>query len=1004
MKNKVFVLAVLFLGLGSLSAQSFVGKLNPYPTLNRNSSDTLKILAVLAQFQPDKDDATFGDGTFGSIYSEDYGTTIIDPLPHDVKYFANHMEFAKNYYTKVSGGKLTIDYKILENIVTLSKTMRNYAPPTGDKSNFSNLGEFSKEVWQLTEQANPDLDFSEYDLFLVFHAGVGHDIEVPGSIGNDKDLPSVYLSPKSLRKIYGEDFEGFEVGTNNFKINNTLLMPETESRELKGIGGTTLLELSINGLMVASIASHLGLPDLFDTETGLSAIGRFGLMDGQSIFTYNGLFPPEPSPWEKMFLGWIEPTVINDFKEKEITLTALRAAVDGDTSLVKIPISSTEYYLVENRARDAKEDGCTVTYRIGEREFTRTFSKDFPSFSYYDADTIDGVVVDVDEFDWAVPGDERKIKDNFEDVGIVIWHIDEAVINEKFDDNKINTDKKRRGVKVVEADGIFDIGEKFNTVFGDEVIGEGTKEDTWYRNNTSKVEYYKNRFDGNSTPASVSNTGAKSLIGMYDFSDPKVKMTFKLTFGEKDIKQLASIELKADELKSIAAGSANNSSLFVFGDEKAYRYTADGNLINEIDFVSQYKPVVTSIEDKEVIIGVDGKNIKAIKFNVMSVEEKSFTLDENISAPLVQYQTGADNVSILCGLENGGIKMISVDKDLKIIEIGQQSISLLNPIKQIATDGTTISAISVNKYWNNETGIVELDNEIKSLALTKDSEDVVNAVILSGDNNFDVIRKGAIYSSFVGTNKVNEFALADLIGTGDNQIIFADGNEIKAYNFIGNPIDNYPYQTKDRDEITSQILIAPLDADKSEEFISITEDGKIFGNSGIEAESLTGYPLTAGNTNDYRSILFIDGVNLNLAVVSGKRMSVWKIAEAPASMQWTQQYGNSGNTAFVKSANSENVIKEFFPMDKAYNWPNPVYQGETYFRFFVNEDAKVDIKIFDLAGDMVDDLKGSATGGVDNQILWNVKDVQSGVYFAYLSVTGNSGKSDQKIIKVAVIK
>ncbi|MCK7524864.1 MAG: hypothetical protein MZV64_48290 [Ignavibacteriales bacterium] len=34
-------------------------------------------------------------------------------------------------------------------------------------------------------------------------------------------------------------------------------------------------------------------------------------------------------------------------------------------------------------------------------------------------------------------------------------------------ENKINTDKTRRGVDVEEADGVQDIGEQFTTIFGD---------------------------------------------------------------------------------------------------------------------------------------------------------------------------------------------------------------------------------------------------------------------------------------------------------------------------------------------------------------------------------------------------------------------------------------------------------------------------------------------------------------------------------------------------------
>ena len=63
---------------------------------------------------------------------------------------------------------------------------------------------------------------------------------------------------------------GFPVSNGSFGIKNTMIIPETESRELETITGKFLFEITINGLIVASVASHLGLPDLFDTETGLS--------------------------------------------------------------------------------------------------------------------------------------------------------------------------------------------------------------------------------------------------------------------------------------------------------------------------------------------------------------------------------------------------------------------------------------------------------------------------------------------------------------------------------------------------------------------------------------------------------------------------------------------------------------------------------------------------------------------------------------------------------------
>ena len=303
-----YFLSLLFLifGLGSGTAQSSINYTLNFPSNFSNNNiytaDTLKILAVMADFQVDKDEATFGDGTFGSIYSKDYGNSIIDPLPHNKNYFENHLEFVKNYYTQVSKNKLKIRYTVLPDVVTVSKTMRNYAPPR-NSDDFSNLADYSQEVWELVSSSNPGFDFNSYNLFIIFHAGAGNEITLPGSLGIEKDLPSIFLSNETLKNIFGESFEGFAINNSSFKIPNSMIMPETESRELETISGTFLFEITINGLLCASVGSHLGLPDLFDTETGLSAIGRFGLMDGQGIFAYLGTFPPEPSPRFKIYLG-----------------------------------------------------------------------------------------------------------------------------------------------------------------------------------------------------------------------------------------------------------------------------------------------------------------------------------------------------------------------------------------------------------------------------------------------------------------------------------------------------------------------------------------------------------------------------------------------------------------------------------------------------------------------------------------------------------------------------
>ncbi|MBP1682545.1 MAG: hypothetical protein H6Q27_108, partial [Ignavibacteriaceae bacterium] len=129
---KYFLLSFLVLfELGRLSAQSFVGKLNPYPSTVEKSvfaDDTLNILAIMVNFQQDADGTTSGNGKFGTIYSQNYGNDILDPLPHDKNYFESHLHFVQNYFAKVSKGKLNIEYNVLPDTFSVTDRMRNYSP------------------------------------------------------------------------------------------------------------------------------------------------------------------------------------------------------------------------------------------------------------------------------------------------------------------------------------------------------------------------------------------------------------------------------------------------------------------------------------------------------------------------------------------------------------------------------------------------------------------------------------------------------------------------------------------------------------------------------------------------------------------------------------------------------------------------------------------------------------------------------------------------------------
>ena len=259
--------------------------------------DTLHVLAIMVQFQTDDIALTTGNGTFDLSASTQ---RIIDAPPHDSAYVADLFTFANYYFKKSSHGKQYVAADVLGKVITLPSQMRAYAPIGSTLPMVSMM----EQAWLLADSLYPAFPFQKYTLFVIIHAGAGKDIDFRATYGYDPtpyDIPSLYISAATLRALKGASYTGISLPNHpGMAVNNSVILPETENRMLSSATGDFLFQLGINGLLVSSIGSHLGLPDLFNSKTGGTAIGRFGLMDGQAIFSFSGIFPPQPSAWERL--------------------------------------------------------------------------------------------------------------------------------------------------------------------------------------------------------------------------------------------------------------------------------------------------------------------------------------------------------------------------------------------------------------------------------------------------------------------------------------------------------------------------------------------------------------------------------------------------------------------------------------------------------------------------------------------------------------------------------
>lgn len=997
LKTSIFLLLLVPLTHGQVMQPAVSIQRTVSNSSQPTGTDTIKILAVMAEFQPDNDNTTVGNGTFPSIYSQDYGKQIVDPLPHDRNHFLAHLEFVKNYYQKASNGKQTVVFEVLPNSVTLSKTMRNYSPPI-NSNDFKVMGDFVQETWTLADQANPGFNFKDYNLFFIFHAGVGRDVSLPGSLGNERDLPSIYFNLPALQKFYGSGYQGVPVSGGTFNIKNTGILPQTQNREVSSFNSRFLFQITINGLLVSTVGSYLGLPDLFDTNTGLSAIGRFGLMDGQSIFAYNGAFPPEPSPWEKIRLGWITPVEFSGTL-KDVTISAKNVALLSDTVVLKLRINESEYFLIENRQRDASRNGVTLTLRNGSVNTTKTYAKDTTGFYSYSIDSLTGVLVDVDEFDWALPGS-----------GILIWHIDEKVINEKIADNKVNTDKKRRGVAVVEADGVNDIGEKFRTIFGDEVVGEGTEYDFWFAEN--KADLYKNIFSSTSRPDTRSNEGANSLITMKNFSQNFGRMKMTISLGDSLI-------------KPVIFGKRSNgwvpSQIILTDNGNFYRY---GNLLEEqpndlspgrvIDFDFSSKQVAQTVySSKNYFAGVNGKQVRIAVVDPVTIGLDTLSTNSDITSDPVITSGPTEIPALAVGTSTGVIYRFSL-APLSLIEAVPSTNQV--PVTDLFSSGGTLMFVQSAPSTIYHVGVFKgksilVSGEFKNGVMV-DQSGVIRLIVLESGNTVKIFKNDngtpVLEKEFKlrSSKPVEQISVTDTKRDGNVYINYVAGNELYSVNLENVPADNFPVSIKAGEVFIGKPVSADFIGTGHPELLAFTATGNLYAYDGKTGNLTGGFPLTIGDSLNYTPAFSLANNKIVLQA-SGKSglIAAWELNLNGGTLFYSGKSGNNAGTNSIKIGNGFPVYGSYLPQESVYNYPNPVVSGQTFIRYYVSEDSDISVKIFDLAGDYVAELKGFGQGGMDGEISWNVGNIQSGVYLARVEAKSTvSGKSDYKIIKIAIIK
>lgn len=497
------------------------------------AADTLEVFAFLVQFKQEQPDnsLTTGDGTFGSdVKNKD--SYSLDPVKmrNSVSYWQKHFEFANAYYQAASGGKLAIKARIFpeassgQSVYSLDKPIIDYnrtKKMKGEKTAeyddarsrdymsfvydaVMKVHKSKNSPFSIPLSSNPNTKRA----YMIIHAGASK-LTDGGSMGSDNadtpgDFMDIYVSGDAWNYVSADsDFVAVKTVSSDVfdskkkkkdttvvtglvlenaamdTLKSMLVVSETASQDG--------LNWGINGILVNQIGRELGMPNTYDAYTGISRLGYYDLMDFAGYSAGNGFMPALPNAWNRMYMGWSNVKEVRPSAGKSVSVDIAAAGSGLGTEIVKVPLSASEYLLIENRQRSWDKNGKVTVFLsdVSANSATEETTVYVDSIGRVFEDSVctkgkckrnskkaKGLILSLSSFDAGLPAS-----------GIAVWRVNEWYLREYLQYGVANYwggDTLRDhqfGMALVEADGVLSIGKTFKNALGQDTYDYGSGTD-----------------------------------------------------------------------------------------------------------------------------------------------------------------------------------------------------------------------------------------------------------------------------------------------------------------------------------------------------------------------------------------------------------------------------------------------------------------------------------------------------------------------------------------------
>ncbi len=968
----------------------------------------VNVLAIRVEFVADDDSLTTGDGKMDLIGFGVPEDGLYYDRPHDKIYFERQMQFLSNYYKSNTFGQVEVEYTVKPDGDTTSYQLPHkmeyysgydhYDPSSG----FVYFNTYAMEMGLVRilvdaiaqADQDPSIDFSDYDEILIFHAGCLFQTSL--NFWRFRDLPAATIPPGALDYYLGIPYILANAGTDTISEAGINSEMARVGEYMVGIAGT----------IVHEFGHSLGLPDLYDVTGWSNGVGSWCLMctggwvGDIEAGAPEGVIPGNLCAWCRYDRGWVNPPVITN----PDTLVTLRAtSIDTnqysvvDQTMIKVPISSSEFFLIENRQQDMRAKDTIII------------------------DAEDGVVVSVDygEYDFFLPGS-----------GILIWHIDDEVVSVWNDSgyNIMQIDPHHKGVDLEEADGIQHFDE------------------WWYGD---ALEYYGSRYDAffvddsnlsNTELGPFTNPNSDSYYGksLADFTiESEIDTLMDVTIDFDLFQDGFPVQAQYNQpVKSVSYGDLDGN-----GDKEVIVATEIGGIFcfnhdgTSYGFYSRFNPITTFLAVGDInndgaddIIFARDKELMCLSgLTVDTLPGFSFSAeDEILGAPLIFDLNDDGCDEIIVGSKDYKLYCLdSTGTNIQNFPITLNTWLLSTPCvfneeeRQIGVLG------SDGRFWliDNDGIIKEFtDSEHNMLTYASpvcgdiDRDGNPEAVTINGFGTIYIYGKDSLEQWFdilIDTTFFMTPALADIDNDGYLEIIMANSSKtFYVTNRNGTSENNFPVNSDVN--IFYPILVADLDSDNQKELTyglgsfdtSVVADSFGFGQLKIihdRNDEFLFSPLFGEKGFSSPGVIFDidDDGDLELACGSDfGTLYIWDFPGTDAS--WSGFMNSPKNWGLYNGLLADPQAQSGL-LGICYIYPSPVERNGRV-RFFLKQDADVTIDILDITGRIIgSESIDDPTPNEYNEIGFDFSKQANGVYILRVEARNGSTK-EVKHKKFAVLK